>query len=282
MPAQPDGDGDMSCRVALLTLHGKEQAIAPVLAELDWQVQVTRDFNTDLLGTFSRDVARTLDARACARRKAELAIELTGLDKGLGSEGSFGGGPFPGMLPWNQEILVLIDRTRDLELVAHAQGPAANRSTVCASTDEVQAFAEHFEAGQRFVIRPDHDAHPDFLRGIAAGDALLSATHAMLAKSSSGQVFVELDLRAHYSPPRLRRIAEAAANLVAKWRSHCPQCQSPGFWVEQVEKGLPCEACGTATERIKTRIHVCPACRFSRHDPATGLASQGECPYCNP
>jgi hypothetical protein len=39
------------------------------------------------------EVERTLSPLECARRKARIACEITGRDLGLGSEGSFGGGP---------------------------------------------------------------------------------------------------------------------------------------------------------------------------------------------
>ena len=43
--------------VALLTQHGKERMIAPVLeSALDCRVQLASGYDTDLLGTFTREI----------------------------------------------------------------------------------------------------------------------------------------------------------------------------------------------------------------------------------
>ena len=109
--------------VALLTKHDKGGLIAAELAEVGLDVEVTSAFDTDNLGTFSGEVPRSLSPLECAKRKAQLACELTGLNIGLGSEGSFGGGPMPGFVNWDEEILVMYDKQADLEIVAYVQGP---------------------------------------------------------------------------------------------------------------------------------------------------------------
>ena len=60
IPAESDvPDVYRGCSVALLTQHGKESVIAPVLdAALACRVRLVTGFDTDLLGTFTRDVAR--------------------------------------------------------------------------------------------------------------------------------------------------------------------------------------------------------------------------------
>ncbi|MFM8457386.1 MAG: hypothetical protein ACKOB0_00350 [Chthoniobacterales bacterium] len=74
---------------ALLTKHAKEQAIAPRLARaLGAQVSVVDTFDTDTLGTFTREVPRFGSQLDAARKKAELATEMSGCPLGLGSEGS--------------------------------------------------------------------------------------------------------------------------------------------------------------------------------------------------
>jgi hypothetical protein len=65
--------------VALLTKHDKAGMVAPALAPLGLEVLATDGFDTDTLGTFSGEVERTLSPLECARRKARLACELTGL-----------------------------------------------------------------------------------------------------------------------------------------------------------------------------------------------------------
>lgn len=95
--------------VALLTRHRKAAQVAPALAPLGLQVIETTAFDTNQLGSFSGEIARQQSARDCAREKARRACALTGLRLGIGSEGSFGGGPFPGLLNWDHELLLLHD-----------------------------------------------------------------------------------------------------------------------------------------------------------------------------
>ncbi|MFM8364629.1 MAG: hypothetical protein ACKOAS_05690, partial [Verrucomicrobiota bacterium] len=100
---------------ALLTKHSKERVITPRFQEaLGAGVLVVDSFDTDTLGTFTREVSRAGSQMEVARRKAELAIELSGLPLGLGSEGSFGPGPF-GFVASNLEVIVMRDRDLGIE-----------------------------------------------------------------------------------------------------------------------------------------------------------------------
>lgn len=63
-------------RIALLTQHGKERVIAPVLEPaLCCQIELASGYDTDLLGTFSRDIPRTSTQLAAARKKARIGME---------------------------------------------------------------------------------------------------------------------------------------------------------------------------------------------------------------
>lgn len=98
-------------RIALLTQHGKERVIASVLdTALGCQVERVGGYDTDLLGTFTREIPRAGKQLEAARKKARLGMEMSGLSLGLASEGSFGPDPMVGMFPWNVEFLIFIDR----------------------------------------------------------------------------------------------------------------------------------------------------------------------------
>ena len=57
--------------VALLTKHEKERVVSPILeGALDCQVTRINSFDTDLLGTFTREIPRAGSQREAARRKA--------------------------------------------------------------------------------------------------------------------------------------------------------------------------------------------------------------------
>ena len=97
-------------RIAFLTQHGKEHIVAPVLEGcVGCLVERVTGYDTDLLGTFARDIPRAGTQIEAARRKARIGMELSGLRIGLGSEGSFTLDPFAGMAPWNIELLVFVD-----------------------------------------------------------------------------------------------------------------------------------------------------------------------------
>lgn len=268
--------------VALLTRHGKEAVLAPVLAQLGWRLGVTRDFDTDTLGTFSRTVPRTTTAVACAREKARLAMQLTGAPRGLGSEGSYGAGPWGPIVPWGREILVLIDAPAGMEIAATTEGPATIPSQSCRSVDEVLSFAAAQPVGQHFLLRPDDEQHRTVHGAVIGETALRTAAAACLARAATGSLFIEWDLRAHCSPSRRARIGEAAENLVARVRSRCPACDAPGFWQVDVVRGLPCRACGTATERAKARIKRCLRCPHEALENVSDEADPRHCPWCNP
>ena len=60
-------------RIALLTQHDKERVIAPVLdAALGCRVEWVNGFDTDLIGTFTRDIPRIGTQVEAARRKARI------------------------------------------------------------------------------------------------------------------------------------------------------------------------------------------------------------------
>jgi hypothetical protein len=62
-------------RVTLLTQHGKEGLIGPVFEALtEYRIALVTGFDTDLLGTFGRDIPRAGSQLDAARRKAHLGM----------------------------------------------------------------------------------------------------------------------------------------------------------------------------------------------------------------
>jgi len=96
--------------VAFLTQHGKERMVAPVLQEgLGCQVELVGGFDTDQLGTFTREIPRAGTQLEAARAKAREGMRSSGRRLGLASEGSFGADPIVGFFAWNLEMLIWID-----------------------------------------------------------------------------------------------------------------------------------------------------------------------------
>jgi hypothetical protein len=104
-------------KASLLTQHGKESVICPeLLKNHDLEVIHVSGYDTDQLGSFSRDIPRYGSQLDAARKKARLGMELSGLQIGIASEGAFSNDPYTGLLPWNYELVILIDDTRNLEI----------------------------------------------------------------------------------------------------------------------------------------------------------------------
>lgn len=272
--------------IALLTQHGKERVIAPVLqAATGCLVQRVDGFDTDQLGTFTREIPRVGTQREAARHKARLGMTLSGLDRALGSEGAFGPDPATGLLPWNVELLVFMDERAGIEVVGSAQGAACHAHLLTEAWSDAQAFARRVDfPAQQLVIRPDGDAAPSPIKGISHWDALESAFRQARANATNGHVFLETDLRAHANPTRMAMIQRAAQDLAQKLQSHCPACGSVGFWTVDRIAGLPCADCGAPTRVTQTWIHGCLKCGYRTSHPREDLtlADPRHCDHCNP
>lgn len=273
-------------RIALLTQHGKEAVIAPALESvLGCRVERVAGFDTDQLGTFTRDIPRPGTQLEAARKKARIGMELSGLPLGLASEGSFGPDPIAGMFPWNTELLILLDDERELEIVGIAQGKATHAHRLVSSWQEVESFARASGFPRHcLVVRPEDEHDPRLRKGIASWAELKTAFAWAQAQSLSGRVFLETDLRAHANPTRMENIRLAAEDLAAKLSSTCPVCGAPGFWLIERIAGLPCGDCGAPTRETRAEVYGCIKCRHRETRERTDLkyADPGRCDYCNP
>ncbi|HWP01529.1 MAG TPA: DUF6671 family protein [Methylococcus sp.] len=272
-------------RVALLTQHGKEGVIAPALeGALGCRVERVKGFDTDLLGTFTRDIARAGTQLEAARKKARIGMELAGLPIGIASEGAFGPDPFTGTLPWNVEILVWIDDWLGIEIIAIFSG----KTNFSHRQVETLAEAEDFACSvgfpdHRLVVRPRDENHPRFRKGLADWARLRDAVTWALDLAPNRRAFVETDMRAFANPTRMENIGLAAEDLVRRLTSFCPACGAPGFFPAEQVPGLPCEDCGAPTREAKADIHRCVRCAHRQVvERDGGFASTRSCVFCNP
>ncbi|MHB1512840.1 MAG: DUF6671 family protein [Acidiferrobacter sp.] len=273
-------------RAAFLTQHGKERIVAPVLEGfVGCLVERVTGYDTDLLGKFTRDIPRAGTQIEAARRKARIGMELSGLPVGLASEGSFTVDPFAGMFPWNVEFLVFLDDLLGLEVVGMAQGRANSAQILAAGWEDAERFAHAVRFPDHYlVLRPDHDSDTRIRKGIADWSGFKAAFEEAAAQSSSGRVFVEVDLRAYANPTRLVNIRLAAVDLGRRLASLCPVCRTPGFWTVEVIAGLPCQACGAPTRERRAEVHGCLKCghRVTRDREDHAQADPARCDICNP
>ena len=273
-------------KASLLTQHGKESVICAQLFDSNGlEVIHVSDYDTDKLGTFTRDIPRYGSQLDAARKKARVGMELSGLMLGIASEGAFDNDPYTGLLPWNYELVILIDDRLKIELVGFFGGQAQSASWQVASWDELNALLLEAQfATHQLVVRPDDEYHPECRKGIKDIESLKEAFEWATSLSKSGNVFVENDLRAHTNPTRMANILKATQDLSRKMNSLCPECESPGFWVTERKKGLPCAYCEAPTNLPIANISSCVKCECIKEEMISNQtkADPSNCHYCNP
>ena len=277
---------DQTRRVAFLTQHGKQDLVrSPLESALGCELVHTDAYDTDQLGTYTREIARPGSQFDAARRKAQIGMALTGAPIGLASEGAFGSDPFGGFMPWNTELLLWVDSARNLEVTGFAHGPAQSLHRTITSLDELMRFAEDAKFPEHhLVMRPDHEDHLDIVKNIHDEQTLREVFARLQTQSTSGMVFIENDLRAFCNPTRQDIIRKACDDLIRKLQSLCPQCHTPGFWVQKRIAGLPCRACGQKTRLPIGEVWQCGHCHHEeqREVQSERWADPSRCDFCNP
>jgi len=271
--------------VAMGTMHGKEQQVAPAFAaELGARVIAPAGIDTDQFGTFTGEVTRTLAPMAAADAKARMAMRAAGVHYGLASEASYD--TWFGVLPVHEEILVFVDDSRDIRVVEGVNVPGAPGAPrlVDGGEQAVAAARDFGFPGQAAAVKAGvADRLRVFGKGISDARALIEVVDAAVAAADTHQAWLEPDLRAHHNPSRREVIAALGNRLARRLATPCPRCACPGYGKVAVSEGLACQACGCPTSLIAADIHGCPACEHRSTVVRTGaLAEQRFCPQCNP
>ncbi len=278
--------------IALATQHGKQRVLArPLRHGLGLTLRHAVEVNTDRFGSFSGEQARPDDAPTTCRRKAEAALEALGLDLGIASEGSFGPHPVVPFLAIGQEWLTLVDRRDGFVISEPMLCSQTNFSSwtgadpeTCASWLRQVGFPSH-----AVMVRPHagegSEPVPWLAKGVR-GSADLAAWIALaVAQSPLGLAWLETDMRAHCNPTRMATIRHLAFRLVRRVGATCPACDAPGWGLVATRAGLPCRACGLATELVQLEDFGCVACSHRELLPRRDrlmAADPAHCPYCNP
>lgn len=274
----------------LATMHQKERVMAPILErELGVKLVLPAELNTDIFGTFTREVKRLGTQIEAARQKAEKALEIAGETLAFASEGTFGPHPMMPYLPANREIVILLDRTNNLEIIGESLSVETNYShQLVATIEEADNFAQKagFPAHGLVVVVGDAAlGNGEIVKGIVTEKQLFDAVSAGLKKSSTGRVHLETDMRAMYNPTRMKNIENATLNLVRKFQQLCPQCGWPGFEVTDKKIGLPCGLCYFPTQLVRSTIYQCKNCGYTKEElfpDNRETADPAQCQYCNP
>lgn len=247
-------------RAVLTAIHATEEVVAPIVERfLGLRLEVAGQLDTNAFGPFSRDIERAGSQLDAARAKIAAAFaRMPYLKIGLASEGSYGPYPYIPCCPLEREIVVLVDRTADLELVGyHATSDTNFAHVIVADVAGGLDFAERAGFPVHGVIvmgyrdgDPAHDLA--LIKDAETWDDLTSALHQVIA--DAGAAIVETDMRARRNPRRMRAIKRATIDLACRARSLCPGCGRLGY---AVTEGLPGLHVRGAASRRCSSGHAC-------------------------
>jgi len=279
---------DWSKRLCILaTMHQKELVVAPLFkSELGISITVLQDFNTDRFGTFTRDVKRVGNQIESARAKAFAAMDISGADMAIASEGTFGANSSMPFISSNFELMLLVDKKNNLEIAGHY-----NTSSVQAKGQRISSSEEALSLAiswgfpnQGVIVRESENSNNNIYKEIITADELRQVSERLLSRLFVKTIFIETDMRAHRCPDRMESIRKATIDLIKNCKSLCHNCKSPGFVITDTVKGLPCKNCKRETNLTKENIFVCRKCQYQEIKLIKGKieADPGDCDWCNP
>ena len=270
--------------VYLATQHGKGRQIAPAfMSALQMKVEEVAT-NTDLLGTFSGEIERVGTPREVVLQKARLALEVSGANYALASEGSIGVDPVIPFINSDIELVAFIDKKLGFEIVETLRSTEIVAATLTVEKEtDLSEFLRKADFPHHKVIVRSTDKPVAFCeKGISTLDELQRAIKSGL--QSYPALVVESDLRAHCSPSRQSNIAAAAHKLALRLAQLCPACATPGWGITSYSKGLPCSECGEIShEALHSEILGCVTCSYtSEGKKLADVIEPAMCNFCNP
>lgn len=274
----------------LATMHKKEEVIAPILEKkLGIKIIIPEGFNSDQFGTFTGDVERMGNQLEAARYKAVGAMELCSKTLAIASEGSFGPHPFIPFIPYNREIVLVIDKENGMEISGIAATTETNyNQKIISNFEEAYTFSLNAgfpEHGIIIKLSSNRNGQIEMIKGITKKSDLEDAVNTALKHSHDSKIHIETDMRAMYNPTRMKNIEAAAKELVKNIYTLCPKCRWPGFKLIDSKKGLLCSWCGLPTNLRLSDQYSCDKCGYIEEKMfPNGIekADPGNCQYCNP
>lgn len=209
-------------RAVIVTQHKKEQVIAPKLEALGLQVQVVTEIDTDVFGTFTREIKRDGDMLQAARKKIAAAKQIIpDADYYLASEGSFGMHAAIPFLITDFELILFEDVKQRCEYRGHYTTPKTNFSSMTISNmKEGLAFAEQVGFPEHGVIvRKNATSTRHIYKDIRTQDQLEEAMTRLLNRPFAKSCFIETDMRANRNPQRMEAIGHATDDLIRQLRN---------------------------------------------------------------
>jgi len=273
---------------SIATMHGKEKIMSPIL---DRWLGITLfrcdSVDTDRFGTFTGEIPRIDTMLETARKKAKESVRHSGCAIGLGSEGSFGPDPYMPFLASGTEVILLHDALKDHDIYVQRRTQTNYDYIVIRPGEDLSPFLHRIGfPSHAIIIRPEgSNDHSVMIKGVADPNSVHDSIRTMAHRSTTGRAVVQTDMRAHLNPTRMNAIGLVTKHLVLRIMRLCPACGSPGFGRSDVERGLPCSACGTPTAQIRADVYSCHRCAYSEHRHIRSGSFRADprfCAYCNP
>lgn len=266
-------------RAVIVTKHGKERALVPVLTEQLQMIPEILAVDTDVFGTFSGEIERQGSQLDALRSKIREGIDLTPYDGIIvANEGSFFPDPAFPFVTLNCEIVAFYDPRDQREIIGCAYSHTTNMMSTAVRTpgDVAGALARIGIPSHGAIVR-----RKGFIaKGLRNRETIVE--HVQSAWNAGEVPIIEADMRACFNPTRMSVIAQAANNAGQRARSICPQCEEPGYWANRVLPGLPCAECGSATTAARAHLWACRRCGYERAKLVNASAEPAQCGECNP
>lgn len=272
--------------IVLASKHQKLQLIKPAFDELIGCELFEAELDTDQLGTFTGEIARSAPPRETAILKARLGMEATSTPIGIASEGSIGPDPLIPFIHSDIEHMVFIDDENDVvisEIYRSLEITAATVTT--APGNNIDSFLRKADfPNHGLIVRPNEKQLAQAIKGITDPKHLIESINSISEHSSDGLVVIESDFRAHFSPSRQKNIERLAKLLALRVTQCCPECDCPGWGRIGYEKGLKCSDCGLFNpEVIRQEILGCVKCELQELGEVLETSlSPARCDFCNP
>ncbi len=278
-------------KALIVTKHNKEKVIAPILREaLGLHISVAVKVDTDEFGTFSGEIERPDSQYNTAKLKILKAFELyPDAEIAIASEGAFNPHPDCAFIPLNTEIVLLIDRKNQLEISAKYLSLSVSVKEETVSTmEEAWAFIEILGFPENGVIIKagnNKNNKPYIFKDATTRSCLEAALLFFFDISVDGKITMQSDMRAHLNHVRMENIRLATVELLKIIQSVCTDCNTPGFDVKEVIKGLPCSLCNAPTRSTLSYIYECKKCKHQQeklYPHGKKYEDAGLCDCCNP
>jgi len=270
--------------ILLVTKHNKQEVIAPDFKkEFNAKVIVCENVDTDKFGMFSGEIKRIQSAKETVLNKALEGLKLnTGFEFAIASEGSFGNHPDSVFLPYNEEWLVIVEKSTNEAVYAKSGTVKTNfANQITSNENEIESFLNRVP-NAKYVLKTALN-EKIICKGVSKQSEILEKCKSYFEQGK--QVLIETDLRAMNNPLRMKNIAATTKQLIENLKSKCPSCNQPGFSIQDSVPGLLCELCEFPSSYPKNHVKICAHCSFEQVVPPvhglTRLEAQ-YCHFCNP